>query len=585
MAQRKAPRKDPQQVSPESEAWNKLPWRKLEQHVYRIQKRIYRASQNGKTRTVQKLQKLLMKSEAARLLAVRRVTQDNQGKKTAGVDGVKSVPPRQRLVMANQLHPKHWKRSKPQPVRRVWIPKPGKAEKRPLGIPTMYERARQCLAKLALEPEWEAKFEPNSYGFRPGRSGHDAIEAIFNGIVHKAKYVYDADIKGCFDHIDQKALLQKLHAPSAMKAAIKGWLKAGVLEGDVFTPTVKGTPQGGVISPLLANIALQGIEEVAKKGFRKGHSVEKPLLVRYADDFVILHSNRKTIERVAKEVELWLQEMGLHLNPKKTKLTHTLTAVDGQVGFTFLGFTARQYPAGKTHTGKTTSRKNQKTLGFKTLIKPGREESQRQRREIKQRLRKLRHLSQVEVIRELNPVIRGWANYYKTVVSSEVFTSNDNILYAQLKSWAKRKHPTRGMWWIMGKYWRKIGSTRWVYATPEGAKIRKHSDTQIQRHIKVKGMVSPYNGDLLYWYKRLKDHPLMESEKAKLLRIQKGQCPHCGLYFRDGDLLETDHNIPTALGGRNAISNKGVYHRHCHDEKTVRDLERIKRYKAAGIIE
>jgi RNA-directed DNA polymerase len=200
MADRKARQDNPQQVGSVSEAWNKLPWRKLEQHVYRIQKRIYRANQHGKKRTVHKLQKLLLKSKAAQLVAVRRVTQDNQGKKTAGVDGVKSVNPKGRFALAKSIHPKHWRHHKSRPVRRVWIPKPGKAEKRPLGIPTMRERSKQALAKMALEPEWEAVFEPNSYGFRPGRSCHDAIGAIFLAIRYKPKFVYDADIKGCFDH-------------------------------------------------------------------------------------------------------------------------------------------------------------------------------------------------------------------------------------------------------------------------------------------------------------------------------------------------------------------------------------------------
>jgi RNA-directed DNA polymerase len=582
MANRKAPGNDPQHVAPVSEAWNKLPWRKLEQHVYRIQKRIYRASQRGKTRIVQKLQKLLLKSEAARLLAVRRVTQENRGKKTAGVDGVKSVPPKQRLVMAKQIHPRHWKRRNPKPVWRVWIPKPGKTERRPLGIPTMLERSKQALGKMALEPEWEAKFEPNSYGFRPGRSCHDAIEMIFTAINHKPKFVYDADIKGCFDHIDQEPLLRKLHTYPAMRQTVKGWLKAGVLDGAVFTQTESGTPQGGVISPLLANIALHGMETAIREGFGRSPSIEKPILVRYADDFVILHSKRATLERAAEKIGLWLKDMGLHLNLEKTRVTHTLTPVDGQVGFDFLGFTIRQFPVGKTHTG-TDAHGN--PLGFKTLVKPGKEETKWHMRAIKQRLRKLGHRSQAEIIATLNPLIRGWADYYKTVVSSAAFAHCDEILYAQLMSWALGKHPTRGKRWILNRYWRMIGNRQWAYATPDGkSRIWAHELTRIQRFVKVKGTASPYDGNLVYWTKRLKDHPLMASEKARLLSMQNGQCPRCGLYFRDGDLLETDHAIPTALGGGDDISNKWVYHRHCHDEKTSEDVARIAQRRASGII-
>jgi RNA-directed DNA polymerase len=229
--------------------WNTLPWKVIEKDVFKLQKRMYQAAQRGEVKTVHKLQRLLCKSWHACLLAVRRVSQDNQGKKTAGIDGVKLLTPEQRLTLARKLQetPLH---SQAKPVRRVWIPKPGKDEKRPLGIPVMEDRARQMLIKLALEPEWEAHFEPNSYGFRPGRSAHDAIEAIFSSIKQKAKYVLDADIAKCFDHISHEALLQKLATFPAMRRVIKSWLKAGVMEGLELTPTQEGTPQGGVVSPV-----------------------------------------------------------------------------------------------------------------------------------------------------------------------------------------------------------------------------------------------------------------------------------------------------------------------------------------------
>ena len=253
--------------------WAQLPWRKLEKSVYRLQKRIYRASQRGNVHIVHRLQQKLMRSEAARLLAGRKVTQDNQGKKTAGIDGVKSLTPAERLTLVEVIHPKHMKRVTAKPVRRVWIPKPGKLEKRPLGIPVMRDRAYQALAKQAMEPEWEARFENDSYGFRPGRSCHDAIGAIFTEIVQKSKYVLDADIKGCFDNISHQALLDKLGTYPAMRQAVKSWLKAGCVDKEVFAETEQGTPQGGVVSPLLANIALHGMEKAIQEAYtaRKGN--------------------------------------------------------------------------------------------------------------------------------------------------------------------------------------------------------------------------------------------------------------------------------------------------------------------------
>jgi RNA-directed DNA polymerase len=266
--------------------WRDIDWPRLERNVHKLQRRIYRASQRGDTRTVHRLQRLLLSSWSAKCLAVRRVTQDNQGKKTPGIDGVAALEPEARLDLTVHLNLD----AKPQPIRRVWIPKPGTDEQRPLGIPTLSDRARQALVKLALEPEWEAQFEPNSYGFRPGRSCHDAIAAIFASIKQCPKYVLDADIAKCFDRIDQKALLQKLNTFPRLRRLIKGWLTAGVLDGDRLFPTERGTPQGGVLSPLLANVALHGLEETILQAFPKTKTVNGkvvewvPSVVRYADD-------------------------------------------------------------------------------------------------------------------------------------------------------------------------------------------------------------------------------------------------------------------------------------------------------------
>src|SRR5262245_20825560 len=247
---------------PEITSWQGVPWPQVEANVHTLQRRIYRAEQQGQRRTVRSLQRLLLRSTSAKLLAVRRVTQDNQGKRTPGIDGVAFLEPQERCLLIQNLNLAQPAR----PVRRLWIPKPGTQEQRPLGIPTMSDRAAQALVKLALEPQWEARFEPNSYGFRPGRSCQDAIEAIFQEIRYKPKYALDADIAKCFDRIGHQALLDKLDTFPLLRRVIKGWLKAGVLDGRDLFPTQAGTPQGGVLSPLLANVALHGLNKSAPQG-------------------------------------------------------------------------------------------------------------------------------------------------------------------------------------------------------------------------------------------------------------------------------------------------------------------------------
>jgi len=554
-----------------SEEWTALPWRKLEQHLYRLQKRIFKASERGDLKTVHKLQKLLMKSRSARLLAVRRVTQDNQGKKTAGIDGVKSVQPTDRLALAEAIHPKRMSKRKPKPLRRVWIPKPGKTEQRPLGIPVMYDRACQALAKQALEPQWEALFEADSYGFRPGRGPHDAIAAIFNTIRAKSKYVLDADIKGCFDNIDHQALLEKLRTYPAMRRLVKGWLKAGVMDGLELSPTQTGTPQGGVVSPLLANIALYGMEEALVNAYMEGKRAlsarqSAPKLIRYADDFVVLHPQEAEVLQAQHLIATWLQGIGLELKPSKTRLSHTLKEYQGNVGFTFLGFTIRQYPVGRTHTGASRG----KPLGFKTLIKPSKEGVQRHLQALRRILQRSQSLSQEELIDQLNPVIYGWTLYYRTVVSKKQFTGCDYLLTRMLWQKMTRKHPKKSAKWVKEQYWRTVKGNAWTFATPEESTrqtLRWHAATPIHRHIKVKGRASPFDGNLLYWAKRLKDHPLTKTTLGRLLQKQQGKCRWCELLFREEDQIEIDHLTPKSEGGGEELSNKFALHRHCHDQR------------------
>jgi RNA-directed DNA polymerase len=348
--------------------WKNLNWRKLERVTFKLQKRIFQASERGDVKAVRKLQKTLINSWSAKCIAVRRVTQDNQGKNTAGVDGIKSLTPKQRINLVGKLK----LTNKAKPTRRVEIPKPGTTETRPLGIPTINDRALQALVKLALEPEWEALFEPNSYGFRPGRSCHDAIGAIYTSINQKTKYVLDADISKCFDRIDHKALISKIHTYPTLSRLIKAWLKAGYCDGKELFPTNEGTPQGGVISPLLANIALHGMEERVKQYAEtlKGSKVKNRQalsLIRYADDFVIIHEDLNVVKKCQEIIADWLSDMGLELKPSKTKLTHTLNEIEGNVGFEFLGFHIQQHKVGSY---RSANNSQGIPLGFKTLITP-----------------------------------------------------------------------------------------------------------------------------------------------------------------------------------------------------------------------
>ena len=577
-------------------AWNKVNWRKIQKTAFKLQKRIYKASSHGDIRKVRRLQRLMMRSWSNKMLAVRRVTQENQGKKTAGVDGIKELSPEERMNLVGHLK----LTGKSKPTLRVWIPKPGRDEKRPLGIPTMYDRASQALIKAAIEPEWEARFEKNSYGFRPGRSGHDAIKAIKLSIQTKAKYVLDADISKCFDKIDHQKLLHKAGYKGLVRKQIKAWLKSGVIDFKTFKKTEEGTPQGGVASPLLANIALHGIEttindfaKTLKMRDKNGSlislrdRISSLNFIRYADDFILMHQEKQVVIKGKAIISEWLKEVGLELKPSKTRITHTLLpneSEDNIAGFNFLGFNIRQYDAGRHCSAKNG---HGEILGFKTLIIPTLESTKRVQRNIKSVIRRHRSSPQESLINHINPIIIGWGNYYKhsdikTMGHTSRFDHNINL---KLKSWAIRNCKNS---WSKGysKYWHQDTSNyvsngkmkkrnRIIFSTRKGVKIAKIDDIECSstKYVKIQGNRSPFDGDLKYWSKRKAAHPELNSTKSKLLSKQKGRCRFCGLYFKEEELLETDHVRATMNGGKDEYKNLQLLHKHCHDNKTAIDYK------------
>jgi RNA-directed DNA polymerase len=553
--------------------WKNIPWKKLQRTVFRLQKRIYQASIRGDVKCVHKLQKLLLKSQSAKLLSVRKVTQDNSGKSTAGIDGVKSLNEAKRVELAQNLKLD----SKAKPVRRVFIPKPNKTEQRPLGIPTMHDRALQALVKLTLEPEWEAKFEPNSYGFRPNRCTQDAIEAIFNSIHQKTKYVLDADIEGCFDNINHEYLLNKLNAPSNIRRQVKSWLKAGILIKGEILNSESGTPQGGVISPLLANIALHGMEnnfyewtKTWKGGKRK--NAEAIAFIRYADDFVFIHESLERVQEAKILIEEFLKPIGLKLKESKTNICHSTE------GFDFLGFNIRTYiQKGYHNSGKNSTGGR---LGFKTLIKPSKEAIQRHYDKLADIIDRYKSSTTSSLINRLNPIITGWCNYYQFVCSKDIFGQIDHMIWIKLWAWCKRRHSSKNTEWIKNKYFKrltfvkagKIVSREWQMSENDNI-LYKHVDTVVKTgsYVKVRNTKSPFDGDWKYWGARGASLPGIPTKLSYLLKKQKGKCAHCGQNFYGDDIIESDHIIPIKLGGSNNLKNKQALHKHCHDYKTRYD--------------
>jgi RNA-directed DNA polymerase len=530
-------------------SWHGIDWSQCHKIVRSHQVRIVKATKEGRWGKAQALQRILTHSFSGKAIAVKRVI-ENRGKNTPGVDGETWSTPIKKFQAIVNLKQHGYNAA---PLRRVYIPKTN-GKRRPLGIPTMKDRAMQALYKLALEPIAETTADKHSYGFRPERSTADAIEQCYLTLSCKrhAQWVLEGDIEGCFDNINHQWLLENI---PMNKTILRKWLEAGYMESNSMHHTNSGTPQGGIISPILANLALDGLETILAKKFPKkvakgklGHLVN---YIRYADDFIITGRSKEQLENlVLPIVKEFLCERGLSLSTTKTKITHI------ESGFDFLGQNVRKYDG-------------------KFLIKPSKTNVQQVTRKIRKVIKDNKSCHQIKLIQILNPIIQGWALYHRHIVAKESFGKLKNDIFKALWQWATRRHPKKNRYWIKDKYFKHIGQDFWCFAYQD--KINKNefyklinpAKISIKRHVKIIAEANPYDKELdVYFENRLKHKMCNSFSSNQKLRIiwntQKGKCPVCLQNITLETKWDIHHKLPRSKGGDNKNSNLAMLHINCH---------------------